>query len=94
MRAVIQRVTRASVRSGARVATIGRGLRVFVGLDDVDGEILAVSQFTLAGRIDKVGLLAPAVQGSLRPGAPPCQGRPIPPGLVHRGSGGATRPGA
>ena len=59
MRAVIQRVTRASVRSGARVATIGRGLRVFVGLDDVDG------------RIDKVDLLAPAVQGSLRPGAPP-----------------------
>jgi hypothetical protein len=36
MKAVIQRVTRASVRSGARVATIGRGLLVLVGLETGD----------------------------------------------------------
>jgi D-tyrosyl-tRNA(Tyr) deacylase len=86
MRAVIQRVKRAAVRSGDREAHIGRGLLVLAGLEagdtaeicawaaakiaslrifddadgkmnlglaDVDGEILAVSQFTLAGSVAK-----------------------------------------
>jgi D-tyrosyl-tRNA(Tyr) deacylase len=86
MKAVIQRVTRAAVRSGAREAAIGRGMLVLVGLEtgdtaetcawaaakiaslrifedadgkmnrslaEVEGEILAVSQFTLAGSIAK-----------------------------------------
>jgi len=86
MKAVIQRVLRATVRSGEREATIGPGLLVLVGLEtgdtgetcawaaqklatlrifedrdgkmnlglqDVGGEILAVSQFTLAGSIAK-----------------------------------------
>jgi D-tyrosyl-tRNA(Tyr) deacylase len=86
MRAVIQRVTRATVRSGALEARIGPGLLVLAGLEagdteetcawvaakiaslrvfedadgkmnrslqEVDGEILAVSQFTLAGSIAK-----------------------------------------
>jgi D-tyrosyl-tRNA(Tyr) deacylase len=84
MKAVIQRVKRASVRSGDQVATIGPGLLVLVGLEtddteetcawaaaklvglrifydgdgkvnlglaDVGGELLVVSQFTLAGSI-------------------------------------------
>ena len=84
MKAVIQRVTRASVRCGELEATIGPGLlvlaglevgdteetcawaatkiaslRVFedgdgklnLGLQEVGGEILAISQFTLAGSI-------------------------------------------
>ena len=84
MKAVIQRVHRASVRSGELEAAIGHGLLVLVGLEtgdteatcawaaaklatlrifedaegkmnlglqDVGGEILAVSQFTLAGSI-------------------------------------------
>lgn len=86
MKAVIQRVLRASVTSGARSARIGPGLlvlaaletgddedqcrwaaakiaslRIFedpqgrmnLGLHEVGGEILAVSQFTLAGSIAK-----------------------------------------
>lgn len=86
MKAVIQRVTRASVRSGDQVASIGPGLLVLAGIEagdteavvdwaaariaglrvfgdaegrmnlalsDVGGEVLAVSQFTLAGSIDK-----------------------------------------
>jgi D-tyrosyl-tRNA(Tyr) deacylase len=86
MKAVIQRVTRASVRSGEMEAAIGPGmlvlmgletedteetcawaaakiasLRIFedadgkmnLGLQDVGGEILAVSQFTLAGSLAK-----------------------------------------
>lgn len=86
MKAVIQRVSRAAVRSGPREASIGKGLLVLVGLEvgdteaacawaaakiaglrifedgdgklnlglaDVGGEILAVSQFTLAGSIEK-----------------------------------------
>ncbi len=86
MKAVIQRVQRATVRSGELEATIGPGLLVLVGLEagdteetctwaaakiaslrifydadgkmnlslqDTGGEILAVSQFTLAGSIAK-----------------------------------------
>lgn len=86
MRAVIQRVKRATVRSGDLEAAIGPGLLVLAGLEDgdteetcawvaakiaglrvfedaggkmnrdlqeVDGEILAISQFTLAGSIAK-----------------------------------------
>ncbi len=86
MKAVIQRVTRASVRSGPLAAAIGPGLLVLVGLEtgdteetcawaaakiaslrvfedgagklnlglaEVNGEILAISQFTLAGSIAK-----------------------------------------
>lgn len=84
MKAVIQRVTRAAVRSGDREAAIGPGLLVLValevsdtedtcawaaakiaglrifgdpegkmnlGLQEVGGEILAISQFTLAGSL-------------------------------------------
>jgi len=84
MKAVIQRVKRAAVRSGELEAAIGPGLLVLVGLEvgdteetcawaaakiaslpifedadgkmnlglaDVGGEILAISQFTLAGSI-------------------------------------------
>lgn len=84
MKAVIQRVQRATVRSGELVAGIGpgllvlaglevgdteetcawaaakiAGLRIFgdadgkmnLGLEDIGGEILAVSQFTLAGSL-------------------------------------------
>ncbi len=86
MKAVIQRVQRATVRSGELEAAIGPGLLVLVGLEagdteevcawaaakiaalrifydadgkmnlslqDIGGEILAVSQFTLAGSIAK-----------------------------------------
>ncbi len=86
MRAVIQRVKRASVKAGEMEATIGPGLMVLVGLEegdteatcewaatkiaslrvfedgdgkmnlglsDIGGEILAISQFTLAGSIVK-----------------------------------------
>jgi D-tyrosyl-tRNA(Tyr) deacylase len=86
MKAVIQRVKRASVTAGDRSAGIGRGLlvlaaletgdgpeqcrwaaariatlRIFedaqgrmnLGLQEVGGEVLAVSQFTLAGSIAK-----------------------------------------
>jgi D-aminoacyl-tRNA deacylase len=86
MKAVIQRVKRASVKTGDLEASIGAGLlvlagletgdteetcawaaakiaslRVFedaagkmnLGLQDVGGEILAISQFTLAGSIAK-----------------------------------------
>lgn len=86
MRAVIQRVRRASVRAGNQEARIGPGLLLLVGfeaqdtlaaaewaaakiaslrifqdaqdkmnlaLQDMGGEILAVSQFTLAGSILK-----------------------------------------
>lgn len=86
MRAVIQRVSRAAVRSGGREANIGRGLLVLAGLEagdtdatvawaaskiaslrvfedaggkmnlglaDVGGEVLAVSQFTLAGSLER-----------------------------------------
>ena len=86
MRAVIQRVKRASVTAGDRSAAIGPGLLVLAGLEagdteeqcrwaaakiatlrifddaegrlncslqEVGGEILAVSQFTLAGSIAK-----------------------------------------
>jgi D-tyrosyl-tRNA(Tyr) deacylase len=84
MKAVIQRVQRASVKAGEQEASIGPGmlvlagledgdteatcawaaakiasLRIFedgagkmnLGLQDVDGEILAISQFTLAGSL-------------------------------------------
>ncbi|GLH73956.1 D-aminoacyl-tRNA deacylase [Geothrix limicola] len=84
MKAVIQRVKRATVRSGDQTASIGpgllvlagleredtaetctwaaakiAGLRIFedgdgkmnLGLQEVGGEILAISQFTLAGSI-------------------------------------------
>ncbi|HJU83991.1 MAG TPA: D-aminoacyl-tRNA deacylase [Holophagaceae bacterium] len=86
MRAVIQRVSRASVRAGDERAAIGPGLLVLVGLHEADGEaacawaaakiaglrifsdgegkmnlglkevggaILAVSQFTLAGSVER-----------------------------------------
>lgn len=86
MKAVIQRVKRASVRSGDLQAAIGPGMLVLVGLESGDtedtcawaaakiaslrifedgdgkmnlglqetgGEILAISQFTLAGSIAK-----------------------------------------
>ena len=86
MKAVIQRVTRASVTAGDRTSAIGPGLLVLVGLEagdteeacawvaaklpalrvfydaedrmnlsvqDIGGEILVVSQFTLAGSIAK-----------------------------------------
>lgn len=86
MKAVIQRVKRASVRSGELEAAIGPGMLVLVGLESGDteeacawaaakiaslrifedgdgkmnlglkemgGEILAISQFTLAGSIAK-----------------------------------------
>ncbi|MBK8792753.1 MAG: D-tyrosyl-tRNA(Tyr) deacylase [Holophaga sp.] len=86
MKAVIQRVARASVKAGELEAAIGPGLMVLVGLEEGDteatcewaaakiaslrvfedaegkmnlglreigGEILAISQFTLAGSIAK-----------------------------------------
>lgn len=86
MRAVIQRVQRATVRCGDQASTIGPGLLVLVGVEaqdtaealawaaakvaslrvfsdaegrmnlalaDTGGEVLAVSQFTLAGSIAK-----------------------------------------
>jgi D-aminoacyl-tRNA deacylase len=86
MKAVIQRVKRASVKAGELEATIGPGLLVLAGLEvgdteetcawaaakiaslrifedeagkmnrglqEVGGEILAISQFTLAGSIAK-----------------------------------------
>lgn len=86
MKAVIQRVSRATVRAGELEASIGRGLLVLVGLEkddtaescawaagklaslrifeddqgkmnlglaEVQGELLVVSQFTLAGSIAK-----------------------------------------
>lgn len=86
MKAVIQRVKRASVRSGGQSSAIGPGLLVLVGLEvgdteeacawaaakiaglrifedgdgkmnlglvEVGGEILAISQFTLAGSLVK-----------------------------------------
>ncbi len=86
MRAVIQRVSRATVRAGSEWAAIDAGLLVLVGLHagdgeaacawaaskiaglrvfsdaggkmnlglkEVDGAVLAVSQFTLAGSIER-----------------------------------------
>jgi D-tyrosyl-tRNA(Tyr) deacylase len=87
VKAVVQRVSRASVEvNGTRVASIGRGLVVLLGvergdsepqaaylaekiprmrlfdgeggrmdrsLEEVGGEVLLVSQFTLAGRLEK-----------------------------------------
>ncbi len=86
MKAVIQRVSSATVRCGEQNSSIGRGLLVLAGLEagdteatcawaaakivslrifeddegklnlglqDVGGEVLAVSQFTLAGSIEK-----------------------------------------
>ena len=100
MKAVIQRVTRAEVRSGGQCAAIGRGLLVLVGLEtgdtaetcawaaakiaslrifedadgklnlglaEVDGAILAVSQFTLAGSLAKGR--RPSFEGALAPDA-------------------------
>ena len=100
MKAVIQRVTRAEVRSGGQCAAIGRGLLVLVGLEtgdtaetcawaaakiaslrifedadgklnlglaEVEGEILAVSQFTLAGSLAKGR--RPSFEGALAPDA-------------------------
>jgi len=86
MKTVIQRVSRASVRSGEECRSIGKGFLVLVGLEsgdteeqcawvaakiaglrifndpedrmnlsleEVRGEILAVSQFTLAGSVER-----------------------------------------
>lgn len=99
MKAVIQRVSRAEVRSGDLAVAIDSGLLVFVGLEtgdtaetcawaaakiaslrvfedaqgkmnlglaDVDGEILAVSQFTLAGSIARGR--RPSFDGAMAPG--------------------------
>ncbi len=111
MRAVIQRVSRAAVRSGGREAAIGRGLLVLAGLEagdteeacawaaakiaslrifedpdgkmnlglsEVGGEILAVSQFTLAGSIEKGR--RPSFDRAMRPE----EARPLFEGLVER----------
>jgi len=100
MKAVIQRVKRASVKAGDLEAAIGPGLlvlagletgdteetcawaaakiatlRVFedengkmnLGLQDVGGEILAISQFTLAGSIAKGR--RPSFDGAMNPEA-------------------------
>ena len=100
MKAVIQRVTRASVRSGELSSAIGPGLLVLVGLEtgdteatcawaaakitslrifedgegklnlglaEVDGEILAISQFTLAGSLAKGR--RPSFDRAMPPGA-------------------------
>jgi D-tyrosyl-tRNA(Tyr) deacylase len=98
MKAVIQRVKRASVRSGDQSSAIGPGLLVLVGLEtgdteeacawaaakiaglrvfedgdgkmnlgfaDVGGEILAISQFTLAGSLAKGR--RPSFDGAMAP---------------------------
>jgi D-tyrosyl-tRNA(Tyr) deacylase len=100
MKAVIQRVKRASVRCGELEAAIGPGLLVLVGLEtedteatcawaaakiaslrvfedaggkmnlgleEVGGEILAVSQFTLAGSIARGR--RPSFDRAMEPGA-------------------------
>lgn len=100
MKAIIQRVKRARVRSGGQEAAIGTGLLVLVGLEtgdtedtcawaaaklaslrifedgdgkmnlglqEVGGEILAVSQFTLAGSIAKGR--RPSFDRAMAPGA-------------------------
>lgn len=100
VKAVIQRVSQAEVRSGEQTVAIGRGLLVLIGLEtddtaetcawaaakiaslrifedaagkmnlglsDVDGEILAVSQFTLAGSIARGR--RPSFDGALAPAA-------------------------
>ncbi|WP_306600187.1 D-aminoacyl-tRNA deacylase [Geothrix sp. 21YS21S-2] len=99
MRAVIQRVKRAEVRSGDQVAAIGPGLLVLAGLtkDDTEeqcrwvaakitalrifedaegrmnlslqetgGEILVISQFTLAGSLERGR--RPSFDGAMAPG--------------------------
>lgn len=98
MKAVIQRVTRATVRAGDQEASIGRGLLVLVGLEredteetcawaagklaslrvfedeqgkmnlglaDVNGELLVVSQFTLAGSLARGR--RPSFEGAMAP---------------------------
>ena len=100
MKAVIQRVKRASVQAGELEAAIGPGLLVLVGLEtgdmvetcawaaakiaslrifedtdgkmnlglaEVGGEILAVSQFTLAGSLARGR--RPSFDGAMAPGA-------------------------
>lgn len=99
MRAVIQRVKRAEVRSGDQVAAIGPGLLVLAGLEkgdteeqcrwaaakitalrifedaegrmnlslqDTGGEILVISQFTLAGSLERGR--RPSFDGAMAPG--------------------------
>ena len=96
MKAVIQRVQRATVRSGELEASIGPGLLVLVGLatgdteatcawaatlrifedadgkmnlglQEVGGEILAISQFTLAGSMARGR--RPSFDGAMNPEA-------------------------
>lgn len=119
MKAVVQRVSRASVEvKGARVAAIGRGLLVLVGvergdgegeaaylaekiprmrlfdgedgrmersLEEVGGEVLLVSQFTLAGRLQK------GRRPSFSDAAPPQEARRLYERLAELLRAGGTR---
>jgi D-tyrosyl-tRNA(Tyr) deacylase len=119
VKAVVQRVSRASVEvKGARVAAIGRGLLVLVGvergdgegeaaylaekiprmrlfdgedgrmersLEEVGGEVLLVSQFTLAGRLQK------GRRPSFSDAAPPQEARRLYERLAELLRAGGTR---